>query len=140
MANIIKITAMALLLLLLARSNAQAAETTVITLSCDGTITDARARDAKPEPVNKMGLILNLVEQTVSGFAGIVANIDKVDGADILFSGEGNLLAPAGRGSKGSITVIGDIDRVTGAVSARTLTTATTYSYDLLCKPANRLF
>jgi hypothetical protein len=64
---------------------AQAAETTVITLTCDGKKTDAKASDAKPEPVEKLGLVVNLGERTVSGFAGIVARIAKVDAAQISF-------------------------------------------------------
>lgn len=141
MTNIIKITAMALLPLLpIAWHAAQGAETTVVTLSCDGTITNARASEAKPEPINKMGLVVNLVERTVSGFADIVAHVDKIDTDDISFSSTGNLVAPGRRGSIGSITVMGEIDGVTGAVSAKTFTTTTVSTYDLLCKPANRLF
>ena len=47
--------------------------------------TDAKASDAKPEPVEKFGLLVNLGERTVSGFAGIVARIAKVDAAHISF-------------------------------------------------------
>jgi hypothetical protein len=122
---------------------AQAAETTIITLSCDGTITDARGSEAKPEPISKMGMVVNLATQTVAGFGGLVAHIDKADAAGVSFSGQGTMNFPGANGtpvSAGGITVIGDIDRVTGAVSATTMTTATTFTYELLCKPATRLF
>jgi hypothetical protein len=56
MPNIVKLAGMTLALAL-AGHYAQAAEPTVITLSCDGTITTT-ANDAKPELVNKMGVIL----------------------------------------------------------------------------------
>jgi len=35
---------------------------------------------------------------------------------------------------------VGGIDRLTGEVSATTVSTTSTYTYELLCKPANRLF
>jgi hypothetical protein len=120
---------------------AHAAEATVITLTCDGKKTDAKASDAKPEPVEKLGLVVNLGERTVSGFAGIIARIAKVDAAHISFGStvKRSLLnfrsEPAA-----SVTIIGDIDRVTGTVSATVMTTATASSYDLSCKPTSRLF
>ena len=120
---------------------AQAAETTVITLSCDVKKTDAKASDAKPEPVEKFGLVVNLGERTVSGFAGIVARIAKVDAAHISFgSTVKRPLLNFRSEPAASVTVIGDIDRVTGAVSATIMTTATASSYDLICKPTSRLF
>jgi hypothetical protein len=120
---------------------AQAAETTVITLTCDGKKTDAKASDAKPEPVEKLGLVVNLGERTVSGFAGITARIAKVDAAHISFgSTVKRSLLNFRSESAASVTIIGDIDRVTGAVSATIMTTATASSYDLICKPTSRLF
>jgi len=101
---------------------------------------DAKASDAKPEPVEKIGLVVNLGERTVSGFA-TVARIAKVDAAHISFGNtvKRSLLnfrsEPAA-----SVTIIGDIDRVTRAVSATIITTATASSYDLICKPTSRLF
>jgi hypothetical protein len=120
---------------------AQAAETTVITLTCDGKKTDAKASEAKPEPVEKIGLVVNLGERTVSGFAGIVARIAKVDAAHISFGStvKRSLLSFRSEPAA-SVTVMGDIDRVTGAVSATIMTTATASSYDLICKPTSRLF
>jgi len=87
--------------------------------------------------------VVNPPAQSVAGFGGIVAHIDKADAAGVSFSGTGGLTAPGANGtpmSIGSITAMGDIDRVAGAVSATTMTTATTFSYELLCKPMRRLF
>ena len=45
-------------------------ETTMFTLSCDGTMTNlVWHSDNKPEPVTKMELVVNLTEHTVTGFA-----------------------------------------------------------------------
>jgi hypothetical protein len=138
--GISKIAATALSAVLLPAGNTQAAEPTMLTFSCDGTIADAKASESKPERVTKMGLIVNFAERSVSGF-NIVAHIDRVDDASISFGGEGNLPPlPGARSTPVSMTVMGSIDRVTGAVSATTLTTATMYTYDLLCKPVKRLF
>jgi hypothetical protein len=104
---------------------------------------DARASDPKPEPISKMGLVVNPPAQSAAGFSGIVAHIDKADAAGIAFSDTGKLTVPGANGgqvSVGNITVIGELDRVTGAVSATTMTTASTFRYELLCKPATRLF
>jgi hypothetical protein len=131
--------AVAVLPLVLTWHCAQATETTVITLSCDGTIRETSA-NATQEPINKMGLVVNLAEHTVS-FAGYVAQIDKVDAANISFTEEeNNKLQLAGRGSGTGVAVTGDIDRVTGAVLITQFSTVSTFTYDLLCKPATRLF
>jgi hypothetical protein len=107
----------------------------VITLSCDGTMQRDTA-DTR-EQVTKLGLIINLAEQTVVGF-GIAAHIDEVDASSITFSGEG----PIDRGSQvATLSALGAIDRVTGIVSAtttqmseRSQKTVTGTSYYLVCK------
>jgi hypothetical protein len=85
-----------------------------------------------------MGLVVNLADQTVIGF-GTVAHIDRADAASISFGGEGPATLRTG-----TIYVWGEIDRVTGATWAETITTTVVttriYSYDLVCKVANRLF
>ncbi len=55
-------------LLLMVAQYARAAEPKVITLSCDGTITDTSSRplDPQPKPIEKMGVVPNLTEGTVS--------------------------------------------------------------------------
>ena len=111
----------------------------VIYLSCDGTKQQDPA-DTRVQ-VTKLGLVINLAEQTVVGF-GIAAHIDLLDASSIEFSGEGPIVD---RGSKiGTISALGAIDRVTGIVSAtttmseRSQKTVTGTSYYLVCKVADR--
>jgi hypothetical protein len=119
MTNIIKISVMSLLAFAAADRHAHAAEPTVITLSCDGNVTNTRVRNAKPEPITKMNLVVNFAERTVS-FSGHLVGIDKADVAHVSFSGENN-------------AVHGEIDRVTGITWATTDLDAKTFVYKLLC-------
>ena len=135
MSNIITFTAMTLAVVL-AGQHAQAAEATVITLSCNGNVTDGKSADAKPDPVNNLGVVVNFAEQNIS-FAGYVVPITRVDAADVTFEGQVKALA---LGLSLSTSVSGMVDRVTGSMTATTLTTATMLNWDLLCKPTNRLF
>lgn len=112
------------------------AETTMLTLSCDGKFNMGGDHS---EPVSNMGLVVDLTAGTVSGFSGVVAQINRIDAAGISFSGTGNVSTFKGVPQL-QISVWGDIDRVTGAVSATTSSTASIYTYDLICKPARRLF
>jgi len=121
MTRIIKLAVMTCLTFAAADPYALGAEPTVITLSCDGKLTNTRLSNAKPQPINKMNLVVNFAERTVS-FSGHSAGIDKADVAHISFSGESN-------------AVHGEIDRVTGAMWATTASNATTLAYKLLCKP-----
>ena len=113
---------------------AQAANET-LTLACKGTAT-SETEDAKPEPIS-MGIIVNFTAGTVTGFtypgADLLVKITRFDEMHVLFSG-----------SKGNRTIIGSIDRVTGDVAATstiTYSTATSStSYDLKCRPAQRMF
>ena len=69
-------------------SLAQAEETTLITLSCDGTTkVYVKREETNINPVTKMGVVVNLVERTVS-FDGHVAHIDHVAAAVIYFGGD----------------------------------------------------
>jgi hypothetical protein len=111
----------------------RAAEPTVITLSCDGTLTDTTHQ---PKPIEKMGVVANLNERTVS-FMGWVAPIVNVDAAGINFDGK-----PVGGVFPQRID--GYLDRVTGHMIADT-TTSTLNSpirdhYDVLCKATDRVF
>jgi hypothetical protein len=119
--NIIKITVMTFLALAVADRHAQAAEPTVITLSCFGKLTNTEVRNAKPEPITKMNLVVNFAERTVS-FSGHLVGIDKADVAHISFSGENN-------------AVHGEINRVTGVMWATRDSNAATSVYNLLCSP-----
>jgi hypothetical protein len=69
-------------------SSAQAEEPTVISLSCDGTTkVYVKREESNINPVTKMGVVVNLVERTVS-FDGHVAHIDHVEAAVIYFGGD----------------------------------------------------
>ena len=140
MRHIIKITALALLPLALGNSHARAADPTVITLSCDGTVTDTSSTpipvDREHKPIEKMGVVANLNERTVS-FQGFVAPISSVDAASINFNGE---------------RINGILDRITGHMIADAMTLPTTDTrdrdhfddtwdhYDVLCKATSRVF
>jgi hypothetical protein len=117
--------------------SAQAVGATVITLSCDGTVRQSRARDGEPKPVKDMGLIADLAEQTVS-FSRYVAHIDNVTPANISFSGKTVTHFNGQEGTK--LTVMGDIDRVTGAMTATADSVLWTDTYELLCKPVRPSF
>ena len=143
------------LLLLMAAQQARAADPTVITLSCDGTITDKSSSSLptdEPKPIQKMGVVANLKERTVS-FIGFIAPISTVDAAAINFSGE--QIGPAAKiASKNGYTtrIDGILDRVTGHMVAAVWTYKkgdddpasllgnVTDHYDVLCKATNRVF
>jgi hypothetical protein len=117
---------MVLLAVLLSGYGVQAAETAVLTLSCDGTVTNAfDFIDKKPRPVTNMGLLVNLPKGTVTGFAygartdALVAQIDNISEVLVDFTG----------------SVWGSMDRITGRVKASDVE-----YWDLLCKPAKPLF
>jgi hypothetical protein len=124
MTSITKVTVVIFLAFVVAESHAEATEPTVITLSCDGKLTNTRVSNAKPEPISKMNLVVNFAERTVS-FSGHLVGIHKADVAHISFSGENN-------------AVHGEIDRVTGAMWATTDSDSTTFAYNLLCTPTTR--
>ena len=130
-----KIAALALSALL-AWNYAQAAGTTAITLACDGKVTDLKATDAKPDPVNKLGVVVNFAEHNVS-FAGYVVPITSVDAANVSFEGE---VKSQSLRMTISTSVMGTVDRVTGVFDATTLTTMASFRWELNCKPATRLF
>jgi hypothetical protein len=157
MGHIIKTTALVLLPLVLS-GYALAAEPTVITLSCEGTVTDKTSWapiptdiDHDPKPMGKMGVVVNLNERTVS-FQGWTVPISIADAATISFNGDE--IGPVGQiAAKEGLTyrIDGTLDRVTGHMTADTMTYETkklsdpTSSivrahYDVLCKATNRVF
>ena len=123
-----------LLTLFLAEAQAQTAEPVMLDLSCDGTKAE---ESGTAGPIRKMRLSLNFAEKTVSGFA-LVAQIDSLTDATITFSGH----APR---DGGTTSVIGYVDRVTGAMWATTVRQAGDNeiigkeTYDLSCKITDRL-
>jgi hypothetical protein len=127
-------------LLLMAGDHARAEnEPKAITLACDGTMTTMEA-DSKPEPANRMGVVVNLVENTVS-FGAYVVKIDAVGAANITFSGESKVQLSGVLGKPAvTVSIMGDLDRVTGHLTATQFSPAMTFNFDLICKPAGRLF
>jgi hypothetical protein len=129
--------------LFLATGTAQATENdTTLTLACQGTITSFVLEDAKPEPIS-MGIIVNLTKKTVHGFDdpvpvfGIKEEPAKITGVTetyIAFGGD--------NGSSTTFNVFtGRIDRVTGDVWAEFSSNfRTTTTYELKCKPAQKMF
>ena len=106
-------------------AHAQASKPTVITLSCDGTVKTSVGNIEGPrKAINKLDAVVDLAEQTVS-FAGFVAQIENIDGAVVFF---GSGIDPA----------IGNIDQVTGVMSATTMKGNLATSYELFCKPVTR--
>ena len=138
MPNIVKLAGVTLALAL-AGHYAQAAEPTVVNLSCDGTMAIVGDPTETKEPITKIGLIVNLAAHTVLGFTP-VARITKVDDGIVEF--EGTAATPLG----GTSSVSGSVDRVTGKTSAWTTGAAkdgkiiTSDVFDLVCKVTNRLF
>jgi hypothetical protein len=118
-----------------ATAPALAAEPAVISLSCNGTVA---SDPEKPDPVKNFGLFVTPAAHTVSGFS-VVAHIDVIDDANVHFSGEQH-------DALGGSSIMGTIDRVTGAAWVNTFIRAQdgklleTRKWDLLCKVTNRLF
>jgi hypothetical protein len=132
----------------IAGQHAQAAETATTTqLSCS-------RLDGPRE-----GFVVNMTDRTVSGF-GIVAHIESTDDTSISFNGEGPFIVESGpnRGKRlGTNSLTGTLDRITGALrvvikfeltcpagisdcSSWKGTTTSVFSYNMVCKAANRLF
>jgi hypothetical protein len=87
MTNLIKTTAM-MLALALAGHHAQAAEPIMLTLSCNGKVTHStKASEPQLEPINNVGLVVNLADRTVS-FLGFVAQIESIDASNVSFRGD----------------------------------------------------
>jgi hypothetical protein len=68
-------------------SSAQAEESTVITLSCEGTTKAYVKREESVNAVTKMGVAVNLAERTVL-FDGRVTHIDHIHARTIFFGGD----------------------------------------------------
>jgi hypothetical protein len=134
------VIAVLLALILMAEQQARAAEPKLVALSCDGSITGTVF--SKPKPTEKMGVVVNLEEQTVS-FEGWVARIEYADATLIRFGGK-----QLGQQIKGmDITILGQIDRVTGHMAASTSmsdpnskTSDIDSTFDMYCKATNRVF
>jgi hypothetical protein len=156
MQRLAQIAFVLLTVLIVLGGHARAADPTVITLSCDGTVADTTTSapmpiDNQPKPIEKMGVVVNLNERTAS-FQGWTVPISIADAATINFNGDD--IGPVGQiAAKEGMThrIGGILDRVTGHMTADTMTYPTKklsdpasviirYHYDVLCKATNRVF
>jgi hypothetical protein len=133
-----------LTLMLIAGQYARAADTAgIITLSCEGTVRSGPGPDAV-QRLSDRGVVVNLAEHTVTGFvttsgSTLIANIVRVDDTKVNFTGDST-----------SSSIVGSIDRVTGAATAHVTTwgggkglprgkNIRMLSYYLTCKGTNGL-
>ena len=127
------ILSMAASAFLMMQVDARAADDQVITLTCDGSVT---AGTGRAEQISKMGMVVNFAEQTVA-FGGHVVGINRVDAANVSFSGHP---VSSWAGISITISIDGNVDRVTGALHVTQLSIDHSLWFDLGCKPTNPLF
>jgi hypothetical protein len=136
--------AAAAMLLAAGLSTPAATEPERLTLACTGTMANPTTPDDKPVPVS-MGIVVNFTTRSVHGFnvAGLAdfpVKIVAINDAIITFFGSD----PDPRPPIVKWTISGSIDRVTGDVGAtsagNTDKIATSTTYQLKCKPAERMF
>jgi hypothetical protein len=132
-----------MLLVVVGLSTMAQAQPGTLTLACKGTTTTSLP-DTKPEPLT-MGIIVNFATRTVQGFGhpGLLDYPVKITGANdvtVAFSGshdDGTSIS----------SISGTIDRVTGTVEAtsalisrKTHEIQMSTTYDLQCRPTQRMF
>jgi hypothetical protein len=108
------------------------AETSVITLSCDGKMRSGVGKEPG-EPIGKLGVVVNFAQNTVTFFEYVVP-INSLNATTISFD------AQSGQGVfKGHVS--GSLDRITGdVVVVVEKASGSLQEWDLSCKPATRLF
>jgi len=136
--------AAAVTFLVVGLSAGAAAEPERLTLACNGTMANPTTPDDKPVAVS-MGIVVNLATRSVHGFnvtglADFPVKIVAMNDATITFFGsDPNPPPPIIKW-----TISGSIDRVTGDVGAvsagNTDKIATSTTYELKCRPAERIF
>jgi hypothetical protein len=118
---------------------AQAAETT-LTLACKGTETSELGSARKSSEVINIGIVVDLQKKTVTGLSDFPPlTIDSLTETMISFSGI--------QGSWDNKSIVwnmsGTLDRITGSLVAgsnRWEDPKVMLSYDLKCRPAQRMF
>jgi hypothetical protein len=99
-------------------------------------------------PVKGLGLVVNLADKTVTGF-DVAVPIEHADAASISFEGKAPKICRQFNGDhfeNGTISLSGELNRVTGVLIVTTSTKATWSKeadddyYELVCKVTNRLF
>jgi hypothetical protein len=119
------------------------AQPATLTLACKGTTTEHdMSGDQDPQPIS-MGIIVNLTDRTVQGF-GYPFDIEPLkigyaNDVEVRFGGEQETSVRS--------VINGSINRVTGDVNAtwvfldkKTGNLEPHMSYELQCKPAQRMF
>jgi hypothetical protein len=134
-----------LLLTGLSMTTARAAEPETLTLACQGTLTTADTvtaeENAKPQSIS-MGIIINFTTRTVQGFDS--PDLSLAWGHPVKITGVNEVTIAFG-GSGGRHTIMGSIDRMTGAVGATSMLYGnaeilSSTIYSLQCKPTQRMF
>jgi hypothetical protein len=81
------------------------------------------------EPISKLGVVVNRHSVAFNGFnlgiTGVNADMISFDGTTT---------------SGITVSIFGTVDRVTGALQATQMSAGRNARYDLVCKPANRMF
>jgi hypothetical protein len=132
-------TIAATLVLVCGAATTEAQPPTSLMLSCTGMLNDGLLN--KVDKV-RVGVILNFQTMQVVGLGyGWEANIEKVNEILVAFH------RYSGNELRNMVLVDGIIDRVTGSLMANVVVTSRqdgstiiSVSYDLLCKPGQRLF
>jgi hypothetical protein len=118
---------------------AQAADTT-LTLACQGTETSQWGSGPKSSERVNIGIVVDLQKKTVTGLSdSYPLTIETVTDTMISFSGS------EGTWDKKDLawSMYGTLDRITGSLvasSSRYEAPKNELSYDLKCKPAQRMF
>lgn len=117
---------------------AQAADTT-LTLACQGTETSQWGSGPKSSEKVNIGIIVDLQKKTVTGLSDNPLTIETVTDTMISFSGQEGSWDKKGL----AWNMYGTLDRITGSLgasSSRYEAPKNELSYDLKCKPAQRMF
>jgi hypothetical protein len=129
--------AAAIILVVSLSTAAQAVEAGTLTLACKGTIGEG-FEHANPEPTS-MGLVVDFAAGTVQGFGApglldIPTKIEGINETKVTFRGAARV------GCDDWVALAGNIDRVTGEVWAHQETIHVLMTYELKCRPTQRLF
>jgi hypothetical protein len=123
----------ALAVMLVGLATAQAADET-LTLACQGTLISQGGGGPNSSERINIGIIVDLQKRTVIGLEPTVPlTIDQITETEISFLGSA--------GSAWSMS--GTLDRITGSLvasSSRHETPKNTLSFDLKCRPTQRMF
>jgi hypothetical protein len=126
-------------IMLLWSASALAQQTALITLACNGTSKFMVGTDLKPDPVENLGIIVSFADRIVTVGSYRVA-IESFTSTTVVFHSQQEL-SYAGTKLE-PVSVDGTIDRVTGATNVEFTheRVGDNTVWDLICKPATRLF